>query len=228
MSQEGLPEHFSGVVRLFPLPNVVLFPHALQPLHIFEPRYVEMTEDALASDRLIALVLLKPGWEPYYWAKPAIYDVACLGRIRWHEPLAHGRYNLLVQGLCRFRIENEVPANTRYRQARGWPMPDMEMEVDEALKRELLHELSSRLASDHPLRETIKALGQIPVPIGVICDLLAFALPLELRVKQFLLETFDVEERAQALLRNLRQLPLLELLPAPREARPFPPQFSIN
>ncbi|MCS7166170.1 MAG: LON peptidase substrate-binding domain-containing protein [Gemmatales bacterium] len=228
MSQEALPPNFNGVVRLFPLPNVVLFPHALQPLHIFESRYIEMTEHALADDGLIAMVLLKPGWEAHYWGKPAIYDVACLGRIRWHERLANGRFNLLLQGLCRFRIENEIPADTRYRQARGWPMPDLEIEVDQVLKRELLREISSRLNPEHPLRETIAALDQLPVPVGVICDILAFALPFELRIKQHLLETLDVEERAHALLRHLRNLQLPELLPMPRQARSFPPAFSQN
>src|SRR5262245_53587958 len=56
-------EHFSGRIPLFPLPNLVLFPHILQPLHIFEPRYRKMVADALTSERLLALALLKPGWE---------------------------------------------------------------------------------------------------------------------------------------------------------------------
>src|SRR5262249_42211923 len=61
---EPIPElkHFGGIARLFPLPNVVLFPNLLQALHIFEPRYRQMTEDALAADRMIAMVLLRPGW----------------------------------------------------------------------------------------------------------------------------------------------------------------------
>ena len=74
--------HFAGTARLFPLPNLVLFPHVMQPLHIFEPRYREMTADALATDRLIALALLQPGWEADYDGKPAVYPVACLGRSR--------------------------------------------------------------------------------------------------------------------------------------------------
>ncbi|GBD37004.1 Lon protease 1 [bacterium HR36] len=228
MSQEGLPEQFSGMVRLFPLPNVVLFPHAIQPLHIFERRYIEMVEDALADDHLVALVLLKPGWEPHYWGKPAIYDVACIGRIRWHERLANGRFNLLLQGLCRFRIENEIAAATLYRQAHGWPMPDLELNVDETLKREILRQVSARLPQEHPLSETLQTMHELPMPLGVICDILAFALPLELRVKQHLLEAFDVAERAQALLRILCNLQKPELLPMPHEARPFPPQFSAN
>lgn len=228
MGEVELPENFGGLVRLFPLPNVVLFPHSLQPLHIFESRYIQMTEDALADDQLIAIVLLRPGWEANYWGRPAIYDVACVGRIRWHERLATGRFNLLLQGLCRFRIEKEIPTEKSYRQARGWPVPDLELGVDSAIKREILRQVASRLPQEHPLRETLTALNDLAVPVGVICDILAYALPLELRVKQHLLETFDVEERAHALLRALRQLQSVELLPMPREARPFPPEFSTN
>jgi Lon protease-like protein len=228
MSEQGLPRSPDGVVRLFPLPNLVLFPHAMQPLHIFEPRYIEMTEDALAQDQLIALVLLKPGWEANYWGQPAIYDVACVSRIRWHERLADGRFHLVVQGLCRFRIERELPKTRAYRQASGWVMLDLEVGTHDELKQELLEFVAARQPPEHPLQQTIRTMTELPVPLGVVCDVLAFALPLELRVKQHLLETFDVEERAHALLRAVRQVGAAELLPMPREARPFPPQFSPN
>src|SRR5271155_3631888 len=72
---------FSGKARLFPLPNLVFFPQVMQPLHIFEPRYRQMTADALEEDRLIALVLPRPGWDKPYAGSPAIHSVACLGRI---------------------------------------------------------------------------------------------------------------------------------------------------
>ena len=73
------PQEFSGKVRLFPLPNLVLFPHVMQPLHIFEPRYRFLLEDALATDRLIAMALLAPGWENDYEGRPPLYPMACLG-----------------------------------------------------------------------------------------------------------------------------------------------------
>ena len=65
------PDEFAGTARLFPLPNLVLFPHVVQPLHIFEPRYRQLMADALADDRLIAMALLRPGWEEDYHRKPA-------------------------------------------------------------------------------------------------------------------------------------------------------------
>src|SRR5204862_2647939 len=86
-----------STVPLFPLPNVVLFPRAVLPWHIFEERYLAMTADALRGDRLIAMALLKTGWERDYYSTPAIEPVVCVGHILTHEQLADGKYNLLLQ-----------------------------------------------------------------------------------------------------------------------------------
>src|SRR5262249_36873339 len=109
---------FSGTARLFPLPNLVLFPYVIQPLHIFEPRYRRLMADALADDRLMAMALLKPGWEGDYHKRPAIHPVVCLGKIFKEERLADGRYNLLLHGLARARVLEELPAEKPYRSAR--------------------------------------------------------------------------------------------------------------
>src|SRR5438093_6138151 len=90
-------------VPLFPLPNVVLFPQAVLPLHIFEERYKAMTADALSGDRVIAMALLRPGWEKSYYARPDIEPVVCAGRILSHEKLPDGKYNFLLQGVVRAR-----------------------------------------------------------------------------------------------------------------------------
>src|SRR5580700_9155649 len=96
-------EGFSCTARLFPLPNLVLFPHVIQPLHVFEPRYRQLMEDALQADRLMAIALLQPGWEEDYHQRPPIHPVVCIGRIFKEERLEDGRFNLLLQGLCRAR-----------------------------------------------------------------------------------------------------------------------------
>src|SRR5436305_10266267 len=83
-------DRFLGV-PLFPLPNVVLFPRAVLPLHIFEERYKVMTADALAGDKLIAMALLRTGWEKNYYGKAAIERVVCLGQILTHEQLDDGK-----------------------------------------------------------------------------------------------------------------------------------------
>src|SRR6185436_7933579 len=94
---------FSGTARLFPLPNLVLYPHVMQPLHIYEGRYREMLEDSLAGDRLIAMALLEPGWEPDYESRPPVAPFACLGKVVTHHRLPDGRYNLLLMGVARVR-----------------------------------------------------------------------------------------------------------------------------
>src|SRR5690349_3988538 len=113
----GLGDDFSGEVRLFPLPNTILFPHVLLPLHIFEPRYLDMTHDALAGDGLLAIAQLKPGWESTAAALPEIHPVICVGRIAHHVELEDGRYNLIVQGLHRASIIEELPLDYLYRRA---------------------------------------------------------------------------------------------------------------
>src|SRR6516164_287400 len=111
-------QNFEGIARLFPLPNMVLFPFVIQPLHIFEERYRQMTADALASDRLICMALLRPGWEAEYSGRPPIHSVACLGRIVADQRLDDGRYNLLLRGLARVRIVEEIEPGQTYRRAR--------------------------------------------------------------------------------------------------------------
>src|SRR5438552_10479372 len=88
-------------VPLFPLPNVVLFPRAILPLHIFEERYKAMTADAIAGDKQIAMALLQPGWEKNYYGRAAIDRVVCVGTIVSHERLTDGKYNFLLQGHSR-------------------------------------------------------------------------------------------------------------------------------
>ena len=95
-------------IPLFPLPNVVLFPNVFLPLHIFEPRYREMVADALDGDRLIGMVLLRPGWEPGYEGRPPVYPIGCAGLITHHERLPDGRYNIVLRGLEKFRILEEA------------------------------------------------------------------------------------------------------------------------
>ena len=104
-------------IPIFPLPNVVLFPNVFLPLHIFEPRYRAMVGDALAGDRIIGMSLLQPGYEADYEGRPAVYPIGCAGVITHAERLADGRYNIVLRGIEKFRIDR-----ARTRAARiGWP-----------------------------------------------------------------------------------------------------------
>src|SRR5262249_17909149 len=106
----------SDLLPLFPLPNVVLFPNVFLPLHIFESRYRDMVADAIGGDRLIGMVLLKPGWERDYEGRPPVYPIGCSGLITHVERLPDGRYNIVLRGVERFRILREDHAHT-YRRA---------------------------------------------------------------------------------------------------------------
>ena len=96
------------LVPLFPLPNAVLFPGVPLPLHVFEPRYRTMVRDAERSEeRLIGMVLLRGEWRREYYGAPEIYPIGCAGRMVSVEPLADGRYNILLHGVREFTIVTE-------------------------------------------------------------------------------------------------------------------------
>jgi uncharacterized protein len=111
---------------LFPLPSVVLFPGVFLPLHIFEARYRQMVRDALAGERMIGMVLLKPGYEADYEGRPPIYDVGTAGLITHAERLTDGRFNIILRGIDKFRIvgEEEPTSEVLYRRALPTPLDD--------------------------------------------------------------------------------------------------------
>src|SRR5262245_54889837 len=131
---------FAHRCRLFPLPDLVLFPHALLPLHIFEPRYRQMTEDALASDLLVTMVQIAPAPPGVAWPEPVpIMDIGCLGKIVRHERLEDGRFNFLLLGCKRVRLGREVPSVKLYRIAEAELLDDEEPEPPvESRRRELI------------------------------------------------------------------------------------------
>ena len=107
---------FSGLAPLFPLPNVVLFPQALLPLQISEPRYRQLTADVLEGERLIAMGLMRPGWERLPGnAIPPIHRIVGLGKIIAHEKLDDGRYYLVLRGLARTKLLSEKLVDLPYR-----------------------------------------------------------------------------------------------------------------
>ncbi len=106
-----------SVIPIFPLPNLVLFPEVTTPLHIFEPRYRAMVADAYKGDKVIGMVLLKPGWEADYYGYPEIYSLGCAGKITKLEALPDGRFNILLAGFAEFRVQAEI-RDRPYRQAR--------------------------------------------------------------------------------------------------------------
>jgi Lon protease-like protein len=222
MEADGFdPATFSGRVPIFPLPNVVLFPHGLLPLHLFEPRYREMARAALEGERLIAMALLKPGWEADYQGRPAVHDVVGIGRVLQDARLPDGRFNLLLGGIARARILEEVGSRP-YREARVVLLSSRPSEgpVAERRKRLLLAFYLERL------REAIPPGRELPappddVPLGDLCDLLLSVLEFDVGLRQEFLAELDVAVRAERLLRLIEGA-------GKRPAGPWPPAPSMN
>jgi Lon protease-like protein len=220
---------FSGVARLFPLPNLVLYPHVMQPLHIFEERYREMVEDALAGDKLIAMAVLKPGWEQDYESRPPVSPYACLGKIVAHHRLDDGRYNLLLLGVQRVRIEHELDPLRSFRQAQVELLDD-EYEFTSIadnldLQQKLVEAFRNNLPCECETPEQLEKLMTGELPLGLLTDLAAYALPLDTAVKQELLAECRVNTRAQILLSQVEQF---AIEPVENASRTFPPLFSDN
>lgn len=226
-----IPEDFSGRVRLFPMPNLVMFPNVVQALHVFEPRYCEMVEEALDDDQLIAMSLLNPGWEMDYEGSPSIAPVTCLGQIISHSRDEQGHYNILLLGVSRAEIIRELASPQAFRQADVELWHDVYTPAGKshrgALQQGLLtafHEMIPDVPQAQ--KEFDYFLGQ-PIPLGMLTDIAAFSLDFELAAKQRLLSECDVDIRAEALLAGLVEA-LGEAGCDEEAGQAFPPEFSLN
>ena len=133
-------------IPIFPLPNVVLFPNVFLPLHIFESRYRAMVRDALASDRIIGMVLLQPGFESDYEGRPRVYPVGCAGVITHSEPLPDGRFNIVLRGLEKFKMTGEDTTRP-YRLAHIEAVPEVATDTDCATIKQQRQRLEALLAA---------------------------------------------------------------------------------
>src|SRR5262245_19205227 len=132
---------FTGVARLFPLPNLVFFPHVLQPLYIFEPRYRQMTADALSGDGLIALTMLQDSGDAHPEDRPAIHKVATLGKNVARQRHEDGRYNIILRGLSHLRIIREIDKSKLYRDAEVELLPERRPE-DPGIEADMIKQLA--------------------------------------------------------------------------------------
>jgi uncharacterized protein len=201
----------TDLLPLFPLPNVVLFPNVFLPLHIFEPRYRDMVTDALAGDRLIGMVLLRPGWEQEYEKQPPVYPVGCSGLITHVERLADGRFNLVLRGVERFRILEE-DHERRYRRAIVEPLTERRLtdEDRDCLRNhraKLESMLSPALASGENEQRTTAMSDEDLV------NALAQYLSLDPLEKQALLEQHGLRNRAESLVELIEMKILIAKTP---------------
>jgi Lon protease-like protein len=198
------------LLPLFPLPNVVLFPNVFLPLHIFEARYRQMVDDALEGDRIIGMVLLRPGHEAEYERRPPVYGVGCAGLMTHAERLGDGRFNIVLRGLERFRILDEEPASpaTLYRRAVIAPLAEPAITAADRLRaeRQKLEALLMPLLSGTPGGRGLPANMADEDLINALSQYLALD-PIE---KQALLERDGPLARCQSLAELLEMRALTE------------------
>ena len=232
MSQPDLklPNGFSGLVRLFPLPNLVLFPGVVQALHLFEDRYRDMMDDALIDDELITMAIPKPDALNLAREEPEILPVVCVGKIMTHARLEDGRYNLLLAGIARATIVDVIEHKTLYRQAIVEVAENVlpESVVDSDKLRQKL-EASFRdfvLSASHIDEASIEPLLEQDIPLGQLVDLIGYSCGADSQQQYELLSMTDVAERCRHVSQLLKSL-------ASQPAQPelgdkFPPGFSEN
>ena len=183
------------LLPLFPLPNIVFFPHTRLPLHVFEPRYRQMIKDVLETDQRFGIVLLKPGWESDYFGSPRVYEIGTLGTIEQAVPLEDGRYNIVVRGDVRFRILDEV-SRVPYRTARVVAEPEVTRDTTRAYaQREWLADLSRQYLKYLPDQTAVPEIDT--VDLDALTNALIMSLNLDIEEKQKLLEMADVVTRAE-------------------------------
>ena len=185
---------------VFPLPDVVFFPETVLPLHVFEPRYRRMIADCLAGDRWLAVAMLRPGWEREYEGRPPIHEVAGAGEIIQAEALPDGRFNVLLDGRMRVRIEEEASGARPYRVARARRLADvgpqaMDQAFGERLRtlRAVYGRLLVALGQSHAdLVGRVTLAGARP---ATLIDRVVSAVIPDAAVRQEILETADVDAR---------------------------------
>lgn len=237
-----LPEDFDGRVRLFPLPELVVFPHAMQPLHIFETRYCELLEESLATDRLIAMSTLTGGPNSLVNHQPPVASTVCLGRILSHVEVESDRHNILLVGSRRARIIRELDAGRSFRIAEVEVKPDI-YPPDGAsertqLKRELLDAFGGVVPSSESVQQNLHELLAGQMGLGPITDIISYTLPFAIEDKLDLLSENNVDQRATELIEHLQsgkvKLHSVEDVPNDLNVPPrsddetFPPPFSLN
>jgi Lon protease-like protein len=208
VSPSGLSEDDLVSMPVFPLPSAVLFPGALLPLHVFEPRYRELTRDALAGRKLIAIARLQPGFETDYDGRPPVFDVCGVGSIIDSVEHADGRFDITLRGLARTRILHELPPDRSYREMQLEELFDIPAEpsLTAAYQRKLVSvwtELGPHLP-EH-VRD-LRTLTRGADSAGVNSALLAAALVGDPDGSQRLLAELDPAERLRLLTEKLQRV----------------------
>lgn len=184
-------------LSIFPLPGALLFPGMHLPLHIFEPRYRAMVNDSLARDRRIAMIQPKGGGE-----KPPLFEIGCVGRIADVEAMEDGRFNVVLEGLSRFRILRELEVTTLFRQVEAELIADPADEVLSMGARAALELESRRFAEVQGYAVDWEAVARLDDQNLV--NGIAQIAPFDPAAKQALLEADTIADRAELIIQLMQ------------------------
>lgn len=189
---------------IFPLPQVVLFPRVVMPLHIFEPRYRQMLTDVLDGHRAIAMALIPDPNDLDEHGRPKIAEIAGVGMVIEHQELPDGRSNILLHGQARVRLE-ELPFVPPYRRAKATVLHEIASAVD-ATDRAALLAAANAFVADVAKREPRFGFSVPPnTPPGTVADICAHHLIIDAGVRQELLSELDAAARVRRVTQELAQ-----------------------
>ena len=194
-------EDFSGKMPIFPLPNVVFFPHTFLPLHIFEERYRAMVADATNGEKLICMALLKPGYEDDYEGSPHIHTVGTVGFMPMKKDHADGTSDILLVGMDKVKIK-EITSDMPYRVAEVEILHDVVGESDPEALQEKIFQQFNVLNDDNLLSAATQFFSE-GLDFEMAMNLVISHLEIEGEEKQKLLELGDLSLRAKVLLQYL-------------------------
>lgn len=190
---------------LFPLEDVVLFPHSLIPLHIFESRYRKMVRDVLSSNRLMAISLQLEHEDLQEGPLPRVAEVASVGELVLAQELPDGRFNLVVRGRARIGIDEELASDEPYRLISAHEIPDEPANAPEAIAdigeadtalRALITGLAESIPDGGDLLKHVAAAQDSP---AALANVIAASLIADAKTRQRLLETTDIFQRLDRL-----------------------------
>lgn len=193
-------EELPATIPVFPLPGVLLLPGGRLPLNVFEPRYLNMTRDALATDRLIGMIQPHAS-APASAAAPPLFQVGCAGRITQFAETDDGRFLISLTGVCRFVVEEEMASMRGYRRVvADWGpyRTDLEDDADAGLDREVLVTTLRRYFDVQGISADWDTIQDTPE--DRLVTTLAMVCPFEASEKQALLETATLKERSSMLM----------------------------
>jgi Lon protease-like protein len=199
MSETLKADDLPQVIPVFPLDGALLLPHASRPFNIFEPRYLNMFDDAMATEKIIGMVQTVPGGAR---ERPHLAQTGCAGRVTSFTETPDGRYLVTLTGVARFRLTDELPVQTPYRQARvDFTRFADDLKVlsdDDIAERPRLMGTLKRYLERRGLRIDWAAVEEASVP--ALVNSLAMALPFDANELQALLEADTLDIRRETLI----------------------------